>query len=345
MPKLSIITVNLNNAAGLRKTIESVRTQTFKDFEHIIIDGDSVDESANVIKEFADGFSYWVSKPDGGIYQGMNKGMKVAKGEYCLYLNSGDYLYDNNTLENIFKQKFSEDLVLGELLIVKKSKKTYLLKSNTKFCDFVFWHQAVLIKLSLLKKLKGYNEQFKIAGDKHFFMRAVFIHGASYRNIPVIISIYNTEGISSNFQYAKLIKKEHSEIEKEILPNTQIRLNMIEAKKEINVLKKIKLRNIDLNLQGKMKNKDVYVWGVGIHTSKILNLLKKIQIRVEACLDSNKEFQGLAFAGYRIYKPEQILKKNINIYVVIASENYCREIAKNCESYGLIENNNFFVPF
>jgi len=345
MVKLSIITVNLNNAAGLCKTIESVRMQTFKDFEHIIIDGGSSDESVNVIKEFADGFSYWVSEPDGGIYQGMNKGTKVAKGEYCLYLNSGDYLFDKKTLANVFKQKFSEDLIFGESFIKKNSKKTYLAKSSINLLNFVAYHQATLIKHSILNKLRGYNEQFKITGDWDFFIRAVFIYGASYRHIPVIISIYNLEGVSKNPKYAKMIKQEIYKIEKEIFPNTQIRLEIKKIGGRIGEIRKVKLRNIDLDLQGKIKNKDVYVWGVGIHTSKILNLLEKIHIRVEACLDSNKEYQGFTFAGYRIFNPEQILKQNKKIYIVISSENYYREIEKICESYGLMENKNYFVPF
>jgi len=83
--KLSIITVNLNNAAGLQKTIESVITQTFTDYEYIIIDGGSTDGSVDVIKQHADKITYWVSEPDKGIYNAMNKGILQAKGEYCLF--------------------------------------------------------------------------------------------------------------------------------------------------------------------------------------------------------------------------------------------------------------------
>jgi glycosyltransferase involved in cell wall biosynthesis len=144
MLKLSIITVNLNNAAGLRKTIESVRAQTFKDFEHIIIDGDSTDESVAVIKKFEDGFSYWVSEPDGGIYQGMNKGTRVAKGEYCLYLNSGDYLYNSKVLEKVFKEKFSEDLVYGNSIIENiTGEKICGYKNNLNLVNFYLNHQKI----------------------------------------------------------------------------------------------------------------------------------------------------------------------------------------------------------
>ncbi|MDR2910496.1 MAG: glycosyltransferase [Bacteroidales bacterium] len=94
--KLSIITINLNNVAGLQKTIESVVKQTFTDYEYIVIDGGSTDGSADIIKQHANKITYWVSEPDKGIYNAMNKGIRVAKGEYCLFLNSGDWLINSN---------------------------------------------------------------------------------------------------------------------------------------------------------------------------------------------------------------------------------------------------------
>ena len=112
-PNLSIITINRNNAAGLRKTIESVVSQTYTDFDYIIIDGASTDESVDVIKEYADRITYWVSEPDTGIYNAMNKGILKANGEYCLFLNSGDWLYDNDVLNDVFSISPTEDIVYG----------------------------------------------------------------------------------------------------------------------------------------------------------------------------------------------------------------------------------------
>ena len=79
--KLSIITVNYNNREGLQRTIDSVVSQTFRDFEWIVIDGGSTDGSKELIKQYADHFSYWVSEPDKGIYNAMNKGILKATGE------------------------------------------------------------------------------------------------------------------------------------------------------------------------------------------------------------------------------------------------------------------------
>ena len=82
--KLSVITINYNNRDGLKKTIESVVNQTYKDFEYIIIDGGSTDGSVEVLKEYSDKIDYWVSEPDKGIYNAMNKGIDIAKGEYVM---------------------------------------------------------------------------------------------------------------------------------------------------------------------------------------------------------------------------------------------------------------------
>src|SRR5690554_2808646 len=123
--KLSVITVNLNNAAGLSKTLESVASQTFTNYEHIIIDGGSTDGSVDIIKDYerkfngAPGHLYWVSEPDKGIYNAMNKGIKVASGEYCNFLNSGDYYISAPTLSTIFDHNPNSDILYGDALITK----------------------------------------------------------------------------------------------------------------------------------------------------------------------------------------------------------------------------------
>ena len=104
--KYSIITVNYNNKEGLRRTIESVIHQTYRDFEYIVIDGGSTDDSAEVLKEYDKDIDYWVSEPDGGIYQGMNKGIRKAQGEYLNFMNSGDCFYDNDILIGLFAKRY-----------------------------------------------------------------------------------------------------------------------------------------------------------------------------------------------------------------------------------------------
>ena len=112
--KYSIITVNFNNKEGLRKTIESVIHQTFRDFEFIIIDGGSTDGSVDVLREYDSQINFWVSEPDGGIYQGMNKGIKKATGEYLNFMNSGDCFYSTDILEKVSNYHSNADFIVGK---------------------------------------------------------------------------------------------------------------------------------------------------------------------------------------------------------------------------------------
>ena len=111
--KYSIITVNFNNKEGLRKTIESVIRQSFRDFEYIVIDGGSTDGSADILKEYDAQIDYWVSEPDKGIYNAMNKGIVQAKGEYLNFMNSGDYFYDNQVLQHVADYGYDTDFIVG----------------------------------------------------------------------------------------------------------------------------------------------------------------------------------------------------------------------------------------
>ena len=115
--KLSIITINYNNRDGLQKTIESVVSQSFKDFEWIVIDGGSNDGSRELIERYAESISYWVSEPDKGIYNAMNKGIKASNGDYLLFLNSGDSLCDEYVIADFQKLSFTEDIISGNIIV------------------------------------------------------------------------------------------------------------------------------------------------------------------------------------------------------------------------------------
>ncbi len=211
MPKLSIITINLNNATGLHKTIESVVTQTFTDYEYIIIDGASTDGSIDIIKEYFDKITYWVSEPDKGIYNAMNKGIAKAIGEYCIFLNSGDYFVDNESLYKLLNRGNDKDLIYGNLLVDDGTRKWikyypplitfgYLLKDTLP-------HPATLIRRELLNR-NPYNEQNKITSDWEFFIYTVCILNASYKYVNTEVTVFNHTGISSYQSNDELIKNE-----------------------------------------------------------------------------------------------------------------------------------------
>lgn len=199
--KLSIITVNLNNAAGLEKTAESIVNQTFTDFEWIVIDGGSTDGSVNVIRKYEDRITYWVSEKDTGIYNAMNKGVKVAKGEYCLFLNSGDKLHSDDVLISVTDKinKDSEDFIICRILFPKYnflSSAPSVLTMNFFYCGSLP-HCGTFIKTNLFLDLL-YDESLRIVSDWKFFMQEIIFNQSSYRMLDIVVSDFDCEGISSD---------------------------------------------------------------------------------------------------------------------------------------------------
>lgn len=211
MPKLSIITVNLNNKAGLQKTMESVFAQTFTDYEYIIIDGGSTDGSKELIEKHQNKFACAVSEKDGGIYNGMNKGILRATGEYLLFLNSGDLLYSNVSL-NLCNDQFEEDIVYANILVETTDSswvKTYPpILTFTYFLTDTLPHPASLIKRTLFAKCGLFNEQNKVVSDWQFFMDAVCLHNATYKYFDYVFSVFKYDGISSKIENQILIQEE-----------------------------------------------------------------------------------------------------------------------------------------
>lgn len=186
--KLSIITVNLNNCDGLQKTIDSVICQTFTDYEWIVIDGGSTDGSKELIEQYADRFAYWVSEPDKGIYNAMNKGIKVAKGEYLQFLNSGDWLWENDILNKVFSFGFDEDILYGDCIEADGSRSVFPeVLDELYLYRWTLNHQSSFIKSSLFKD-GLYSENYKVAADWEFFFLKIIFRNSSYHKVDAVIS-------------------------------------------------------------------------------------------------------------------------------------------------------------
>ncbi len=213
MPKLSLITINLNDAKGLEKTLSSVwNDQAYTDFEHIVIDGGSTDGSVDVIKKYADKLAYWISEPDKGIYNAMNKGIVKATGDYLLFINGGDWLAPD-ILTEVFKNKFDEDIVYGNFTYVKNngSLRPEIYKRPLTYIDLLIYsigHPASFIKKSLFDK-GLYNENFRIVSDWAFYCDHIIKNRCSVRHIDMNISFFNTYGISINPKSQELTRREH----------------------------------------------------------------------------------------------------------------------------------------
>lgn len=213
MPKLSIITINLNNATGLQKTLDSVFAQTYSDYEYIVMDGGSKDGSKELVEKNSDKFSYWISEKDKGIYNAMNSGIAKAKGEYLLFLNSGDVLINKTILQEVNNEMDGTGIIYGNVFLVESDTKSWTgvypdKLSFQHFVDGSLPHPCSFIKRTLFDEVGYYDENLKIIADWKFFLNAICRYNVSYKHIDKTISIFLHDGLSSLPENQPTIREE-----------------------------------------------------------------------------------------------------------------------------------------
>ena len=270
--KLSIITINFNNAEGLRKTLASVATQTFRDYEHIIVDGGSTDESVEIIRQYADekvrgkrlevkatengkvalkGLDtsptevaqplvqqdttsptatqphrvIWISEKDRGVYDAQNKGIRLAQGEYCYFLNAGDTFCADDVLERMFSPNSLiasspnrlPDILYGNEVIVDGAGQRVGVAQGVETPSFVdlynscMKHQASFIRRSLFDKYGMYDADMRICSDFDWFFRVIAFHDdVTLQYQDVDIAYFENTGLS--YHSPELCAKERQQI-------------------------------------------------------------------------------------------------------------------------------------
>ena len=215
--KLSIITINYNNCEGLRKTLNSVISQTYKDFEWIVIDGGSMDGSRELIEQYQNEMAYWCSEPDKGIYHAMNKGIAKAHGEYLQFLNSGDALANNIVLSEFINSHPNVDVIYGNAIFVNENDVEdgkYLPPEKLRLS--YFWshslnHQATFFHKRCFSYFQ-YDENLRIASDVKLYME-LLLKGYTFQKIELDIVRYNNSGLST-----QITEGEFSSVVDNILP-------------------------------------------------------------------------------------------------------------------------------
>lgn len=211
--KISVVTVCYNAVSTIEQTILSVINQTYSNIEYIIIDGGSTDGTVDIIKKYTDKIAYWISEPDKGIYDAMNKGIDKASGEWINFMNAGDSFYESSTIESfISKVSPNTDIAYGDTMVLmsvgrllKRAKDLNLIMKG-----MVFGHQATFVKMRLMKKTK-FDVSFRSSGDYNFLYQ-MYQEGYSFEYIHLIIANYDGEqGMSLDNWFT--VKKEDARIQ------------------------------------------------------------------------------------------------------------------------------------
>lgn len=197
---LSIITVVRNDEKNIEKTIKSILNQSYKNFEFIVIDGDSTDNTLEIIRSYSKYIDIIISEPDEGIYDAMNKGIKNARGEWIVFMNSGDEFNNSFTLNNIInylKEDFS-DIIYGDFIALNSVTNEELFVKSRSLSEIwkgmVFSHQSCFIRTSVLNKFH-FNKNFKIVAD-YYQILDLYCKKYRFTYIPITISRVSIDGIS-----------------------------------------------------------------------------------------------------------------------------------------------------
>ena len=213
-PLLSIITICYNEKE-IERTCESIVNQTWQDFEWIVVDGGSTDGTLDILNKYKDRIDILISEPDKGRYNAMNKGIKLAQGQYLNFMNGGDAFYNSTVLEKVFKEsEQTADILYGKECIVD-GKCSYICNLPQKI-DVSYWlqrtirHQSSFIKKELFIKYGFYNENYTIVSDFESFV-LFFTKGCSFQYLPHIIASFNASGISCSNQKQSMAERKKVE--------------------------------------------------------------------------------------------------------------------------------------
>ena len=204
--KVSIITVSFNSEKTIEQTIKSVINQTYKNIEYIIIDGGSTDGTIEIIKKYQDNISYWVSEPDEGIYDAMNKGLAKAKGDIIGIINSDDW-YDENVFGNVVEHFLNSDcdVVHGDIIRVYDDIDLFIrskpLDIENIWHKTVFYHPTMFVKKDIYDKLGFFRKEFILAADYEFMLR-LYTNGIKFSYLMNDIVYFRLGGASTRNIYS-----------------------------------------------------------------------------------------------------------------------------------------------
>ena len=199
-PLVSIVVVCFNESEiRIKRTLDSIISQTYFKKEIILIDGGSKVETINILNQYADIFSFYSSAPDNGIFDAMNRGLKNCKGEWISFMNIGDSFFESTSLERMIENTGPNDeIVYGNIMHSKLGfRKSPMSISKWVLFSSGICHQAMIARASTFSKVGLFDTKNKIGGDPDWIIRA-FLKGVKFKNLDMIVCFYEGGGLSAN---------------------------------------------------------------------------------------------------------------------------------------------------
>ncbi len=360
--KISIITVCLNGAKTIEKTIQSVIGQSYPDLEYIIIDGGSTDGTTNIIEKYNRYIAYWVSEKDNGIYDAMNKGIAKATGEVIAFLNSDDW-YEDAALEKAadYFKRYQPMVLTGRINTLQQGEWREYKESFDEIDENIrigmtYRHPATFVRRELFDRFGKFDTRYKIAADYEWMLR-IYDGGVKGLRVNTVFTNFSPHGISS-VESAKTIKEAREialcGLAKCRIYNTQ---EKAEWAKKINQFYGDQQAVLDVKsliwndqigrypdfkkLLSEYFSQEAYiVWGTGMIGKEVYHLLSQLGVEIKAFIDSKVCKDGEKLYGVFV-KPSQILSHEDK--VIVASIAYEEDIVNQLKEKGLRENINYIL--
>jgi len=360
--KISVITVCLNSVKTIERAIRSVQNQQYDDLEYIIIDGGSTDGTVEVIKQYEEFVSYWISEKDEGLYDAMNKGIAKATGEIIAFLNSDDW-YEKNVLVKVssYYEKYNPMILTGRVNILQKGKwEKYVNiwendKENIRMA-MIYQQPATFTHREIFDRLGGFNTSYKIGGDFEWMLR-VYDAGTEIMFVEDVFTNFSPMGISS--RKADQTVREAREIALDALEKCERydSLQKAEWREKINSLYdkeqamadvKMSIRNQRLTDYPQLKSsmleyfteKSYVVWGTGIIGEDMYRLLMQLGLDAEFFVDRKADSNALTFHGRNVLSPQKLTQ---HYKIIVASQDYENEIVDELNAMGFQIGKNYIL--
>jgi len=226
--KFSIISVCKNSEKTIENTVLSVLSQSYKNFEYIIIDGASTDKTLDILDKYKDKLTKIISEPDDGLYDAMNKGIHNSFGDYIFFLNSDDRFINKDILKNVYQkvENNKKELLYGDQVFFNKEKNKISVRKHNKLNKIYLikntpCQPATFYRKDVFEQYGGFDTEFKIVSDQEWFLRTFLEHNISAYYLGFPITVFNQGGLSTNSNGKEKLDKERNRMFKKYFSDSE----------------------------------------------------------------------------------------------------------------------------